>query len=101
MPPKAKYSREEITAGAFEIARERGIEAVTAREVGKKLGTSSTPIFTAFKNMDEVLFEVRKAAMREFEERAKEAIHYTPAFKQFGMQMIRFATEEPQLFQLV
>ena len=32
MPPKAKYSREEIIEKAFEIARVRGIDAVVARD---------------------------------------------------------------------
>ena len=28
-------------------------------------------------------------------------LDYTPAFKKFGFQMIRFATEEPQLFRVI
>ena len=54
MPPKAKYTREEIVQKAFQMTREKGIEAVAARELGKRLGTSSSPIFTAFKNMEEL-----------------------------------------------
>ena len=54
MPPKAKYTREEIIQKAFEMAREKGIDSVVARELGKELGTSSSPIFTAFKNMEEL-----------------------------------------------
>ena len=54
MPPKPKCTKEEVIQAAFVIARERGIEAVAARELGKRLGTSATPIFTLFKNMKEV-----------------------------------------------
>ena len=54
MPPKAKYTREEIVKTAFQMTRENGIESVMARELGKRLGTSSSPIFTAFKNMEEL-----------------------------------------------
>ena len=101
MPPKAKYTREEIIQKAFEIAREKGIDAVVARELGKALGTSSSPIFTAFKNMEELQQEVRKAALREFESYVADALNYTPAFKYVGMKMIEFAMREPKLFQLV
>lgn len=101
MPPKAKYTREEIVETALQMARENGIESVVARELGKRLGTSSSPIFTAFKNMEELYQEVQKSAMKEFEDYVHDAVNYTPAFKQFGLKMIRFATEEPKLFQLL
>ena len=101
MPPKAKYSREEIIQKAFEMARKNGIDSVVARELGKALGTSSSPIFTAFKNMEELQKEVRKVALREFEAYVADALNYTPAFKYVGMKMIEFAMREPKLFQLV
>ena len=101
MPPKAKYTREEIIQKAFEITRKKGIDAVVARELGKELGTSSSPIFTAFKNMEELQKEVRKVALKEFESYVSDALNYTPAFKYVGMKMIEFAMKEPKLFQLV
>lgn len=101
MPPKAKYTREEIINAAFEMARKKGIEAVVARELGKELGTSSSPIFTAFKNMEELHLEVRKVALREFESYVSDALNYTPAYKYVGMKMVEFAAREPKLFQLV
>ncbi len=101
MPPKAKYTREEIIEVAFEMAREEGLESVAARELGKRLGTSSSPIFTAFKNMDELYKEVRDRAMKAFENYVHDAVNYTPAFKQVGVKMIQFAMEEPKLFQLL
>lgn len=101
MPPKAKYTREEIINKAFEMTRKKGIDAVVARELGKELGTSSSPIFTAFKNMEELHKEVRKVALREFESYVRDALDYTPAFKYVGLKMIEFAMKEPKLFQLV
>ena len=101
MPPKAKYTREEIAEAAFQMAREKGIEAVVARELGKRLGTSSSPIFTAFKNMEELQEEVRKMAMKEFETYVSDAINYAPIFKHVGMIIVQFASNEPKLFQLL
>ena len=101
MPPKTKYTREEIIEVAFQMARERGIEAVVARELGKQLGTSSSPIFTAFKNMEELQGEVRARALKEFEAYVSEALRFTPPFKWVGVRMIEFAVKEPKLFQLL
>ena len=69
--------------------------------LGRALGTSSSPIFTAFKNMDELYKEVRKVALAEFESYVKDAVNYTPAFKYVGMRMIEFAMKEPNLFRLI
>lgn len=101
MPPRAKYTREEIIDVALQMTRENGIESVVARELGKRLGTSSSPIFTAFKNMEELQLEVRKVALHEFEAYVSDALNYTPAFKYVGLKMVEFAVNEPKLFQLV
>lgn len=101
MPPKPKYTREEIIDAAFELVRENGIGSLAARELGKRMGTSSSPIFTAFKNMEELQTEVRTKALREFESYLSDALNYTPVFKHVGEKMIEFAAKEPKLFQFI
>ena len=101
MPPKAKYTREEIVQMALEMARKKGIDAVVARELAKELGTSTSPIFTTFKSMEELQKEVRQLALKEFESYVSDAVNFTPAFKYVGLKMIEFAMREPKLFQLV
>ena len=101
MPPKPKFTKEEIVSAALELVSQKGIEALTARELGARLGSSARPIFTVFNSMEDVQDEVRAAALKRFETYAEKAMHYTPVFKQVGMQMILFAIEEPKLYQLV
>ena len=101
MPPKPKFTREEITAAALRLISRNGMDALTAQALGQELGSSARPIFTVFKNMEEVRQEARTAALERFAHFAEKAVHYTPAFKQFGMQAILFALEEPHLYQLV
>ena len=48
MPPKFKFTREEIIQAALDLTRESGIAAVTARGLGAKLGSSVKPIFSLF-----------------------------------------------------
>ena len=101
MPPKPKFTREEVVDTAIELIKDKGIEALTARELGAKLGSSARPIFTVFRNMEELISDVRKSVQSEFEKEIMTAFEYTPAFKQFGMRMVKFATEEPKLFQFL
>ena len=49
MPPRAKYTREEITEIALGIVAESGVESLNARSLAEAMGTSTRPIFTAFK----------------------------------------------------
>lgn len=102
MPPKPKFTREEIVNAALSIVSERGVDALTARELGERLGSSARPIFTVFKNMEEVQAEVRAAAMRRFEAFAPaDAGGDMPLFKQVGVRMVRFGLQEPKLYQLL
>lgn len=88
MPPKPRFTREEIVAAALDIVSRKGIEALTARELGEALGSSARPIFTVFRSMEELQQEVRSAAMRRFESCAGRTMPGVPLFKQVGMQMV-------------
>lgn len=101
MPPKPKYTKDQIVSAALGIVSQKGISALTAKELGHVLNTSVTPIFTVFNSMHEVHDEVKKAAMAHFESYAHKTDMDMPVFKQVGMQMILFAKEEPQLYQLI
>ena len=101
MPPKAKFTKEQITKAALGVVSEKGAQALTAKELGAALGTSTTPIFTVFNSMQEVQDAVMLAAMQQFEEYAHKVSYVGPVFKQVGMQMILFAKEEPNLYQLI
>ena len=103
MPPKFKFSREEILQAALELTRESGISAVTARALGARLGSSAKPIFGLFENMQEVQQEVLKAADRLYQSRLQKAMasRQYPPYKASGMAYIAFAKEERELFKLL
>lgn len=101
MPPKPKFTREEVAATALTIVKEKGVSALTAREVGKRLGTTVSPIFTIFNNMEDLKWAARELAMREFEEYASDFREYSPSFKRIGMLMISYAIHEPELYKLL
>ena len=101
MPPKCKFTREEIIQSALDIARSEGTASITARALGAKLGSSSKPIFSVFENMEEVQAEVLKAAKALYAEYVQVGLRQELAFKGVGTQYILFAINEPKLFQLL
>lgn len=101
MPPKPKFTREEIVAAALDIVAAQGPSALTAKALGDALGSSARPIFTVFDSMAQVREAVREAAMARFEGYAAHELPDMPRFKQVGMQMLRFAAREPKLYQLL
>ena len=101
MPPKPKCTREEIAKTALEIIKENGLSSLTARELGKRLKASASPIFTVFESMDEVKMAARELALREFREYISDFEKYTPAFKRIGIKMVSYGNREPELFKLL
>lgn len=98
MPRKAFFSKQEIIDKALEILRQQGPEAISARSLCKALGCSVSPLFTVYKNMDEIFSDLHAAAEKLFETYMADVTDYQPAFKEFGMRLVKFSREEPQLF---
>ena len=101
MPPKAKFTREEIVDAAFQIVRRKGFDALTARSLGAELQSSPRPIFTVFRSMEEVQNEVTNKGRRLYESYEDAGMSGKNAFKGSGTGYIRFAADEPKLFQLL
>jgi len=101
MPPKAKFTREEIIEAALSIVRASGFEALTSRALGVRLGSSARPIFTVFRNMDEVQQAVIESAKRLYKIYVHKGLTWEHPFKGVGTQYILFSVNEPKLFQLL
>ncbi len=101
MPPKAKFSKEEIIEAAINIVRLTGLEGLTARALGAALGSSARPIFTVFQNMDEINQAVVKSAKALYSEYTEKGLLEENPFKGVGMAYISFAEDEPKLFQIL
>lgn len=99
MPPKAKFTKEEIVEAALNIVKTNGFEALTSRELGTRLGSSARPVFTVFKNMEEVQQAVTEAAKTLYKEYVNKGLRSEHPFKGVGTQYILFSLKEPKLFQ--
>ncbi len=101
MPPKAKFTKAEIIEAALNIVRTEGYEALTSRALGTYLGSSARPIFTVFKNMEEVQQVMIEAAKNLYKEYVNKGLTAEHPFKGVGTQYILFSVNEPKLFQLL
>lgn len=52
MPPKFKFSKDEILQNALDLVREEGAAALTTRKLGKRLSTTQSPIFSAYEKVE-------------------------------------------------
>ena len=103
MPPKFKFTKDEITNAALNVTRNNGISGLTARALAAELGCSVKPIFGLFKNMEEVQQEVLTASNLLYQNYLREdmAEGKYPPYKASGMAYIRFAKDEKELFKLL
>ena len=91
-------SRDQVLQGALELLRKRGPEALTARMLAQELECSTQPIYSAFggmKDLERALLREVRRYYREF--LARDHGGATP-FEDIGLGYLRFAREEPRLF---
>lgn len=98
MPPKPRYSKEEILDCAFEILKEKGMKSVNARDLGARLAASSRPVFTAYSSMEELKTDLHAKTKEAYAAWLHKALFYTLSYKQIALQMIDFAKREKHLF---
>ncbi len=101
MPPKAKFTKQEIIDAALEIIETDGIELLTARSLGERLGSSARPIFTTFNSMEEVISDTTAYANEIYTKYVEKGLKEALPFKGVGENYIKFASERPKLFQLL
>ncbi len=103
MPPKIKFTKEQIIESAVCLVREQGMDALSARTLATKLGSSPQPIFSCFNSMDEVRQSVIRQAAEIYARYIREETESGkyPPYKSSGMAYIRLAREERELFRLL
>lgn len=102
MPPRARITREMIVEAAFEIARTEGMENVNVRTVSQKLGCSTQPVMYHFAKVE----ELKRAVYERTDAFHTEYLMNVPDPQEgimlgIGLNYIRFAREEPQLFRFL
>ena len=63
MPPRFKFTANEIVEAALDLIRRLGWDALSTRALADELGSSARPIYSFFKSMDELEEELVKRAV--------------------------------------
>ncbi len=98
MPPKTKFNKENIIEAAFEIAKEKGLTAITTRSVATRLGCSVAPIYVNFETVEDLIEAVvmRVFAISDELLVKQEGPHI---FQNIGKASLEFARKYPVLFR--
>ena len=96
VPPKTQFDKDAILDAAFEIAREEGFAAITARSVAHRLGSSVAPIYVNFTTIEDL---TRAIVERVF---SLSQVYLTRqkgpnAFENIGLASLAFARDYPVL----
>jgi AcrR family transcriptional regulator len=100
MPPKQKFTKEGILETAFAIVREEGIENLNARNIARRLNSSTQPVFSFFETMAELKTGVFHMA-EQYHAALYRKIEVDEALlANVCLAYINFALTEPNLFRL-
>ena len=98
MPPKTKYSRDDVIQAATEVVDNHGLDSLTARSVAARLGSSTAPVYSHFATMDELALGVMKKTTEEL--LAYTTRPYTDrVFLNMGTGVAMFACEHRGLYR--
>lgn len=102
MPPKAKITKEMIIDAAFEIVRKEGAHKVTARSISEQLKCSTQPVLYYFSTVEEIKKMVYvKADEYHANYIMNQEMDCENPMLAIGMNYIRFAIEERNLFRFL
>ena len=102
MSKETKITKEKLLEAALAITREKGLEEVSNREIAKKLNSSIRPIYYQYNNSE----ELKKELYQKIEDYFYKYIMTNmtediPYYKQIGVNYIKFAREEKNLFKVL
>ena len=101
MPAKTKVTKEMVIDAAFEVTRAEGAENVNARTVSQKLGCSTQPVmyhFATIKDMKRAVYTKLDWFHTEY---LMNVNPHEDVMLGIGLNYIRFAVEEPNLFRFL
>lgn len=98
--PKQKITREMVVDAAFALAREGGMERVLAKDIAARLGCSVQPIYSCFRNMEELRRAVERRTADFMADYLSHRLDPDDLFRSTGQAHVQFARDEPELFKI-
>lgn len=99
MPKSTTITKEMIIETAFEMVRKEGFEVLSARNIAKKIGCSTQPIYWSYKNMDDLKAEICQKAVLHLQNAMSQYKKTGNPFLDLGLGYVRMAHTESALFK--
>ena len=100
MPPKQRFTPQDVIEAAFQVVRKRGWEGFSARTIANELNSSTRPIYDYFDSMENIEAEVVKKALACFIDFINQERTGDPWLDQ-ALGYVLFADQEKNLFQCI
>lgn len=101
MPPKTRITKDRIIQAAIEVAKQSGYESINARTVSAQLHCSTQPVMYHFSTID----AMKRAVYAKVDQLHSVYMMTIPPEQDpilgIGLNYIRFAVAEPQLFRFL
>ncbi len=101
MPPKARITKQMVIDAGISVVREHGYESINARAVAAELGCSTQPVMYHFPTIEELKKAVYEKADEYHTGYLMELNEDEDIMFQIGLNYIRFAVEEQNLFRFL
>jgi AcrR family transcriptional regulator len=98
MPPKQRFTPQDIIEAAFQVVRKQGWEGFSARTIANELNSSTRPIYDYFNSMENIEAEVVKKILAHFVEFLSRERTGDKWLDQ-ALGYVLFAAEEKHLFR--
>lgn len=92
------YTKDQILKAAYEVISKDGFSKFTARNIAKKMGISTQPIYLEFKNMQDLKNTLVETVMRDLQENVFPIEHTGNQIVDLGLNYINFAQENRNLY---
>ena len=101
MPPRTRITEDTIINATIEVIRQSGLESLNVRTVAGRLSCSTQPVMYHFSTIE----NLKRAAYRQVDQLHTQYLMRVPPGQDpilgIGMNYIRYAVEEPQLFRFL
>ncbi len=100
VPQPSVYSKSQIVEAAFALLSEKGWGAVSTRSIAERIGSSTMPIYSHFKSLQELEKELRQKAQQLLKEYQQKR-HTEHLLLNLAFGYVLFARDERRLFQFL
>ncbi len=101
MLKNAKVKKEDIINTAFEIVKQEGFDGLNVKKVTKILNCSVQPVYYHIGSIDNLKKEVQSKIYETYDNYLSKDLDKDKPYRRLGVNYIKFAKEEPQLFRIM